>query len=508
MDKLRDNYPGMRKERENIEKIFPPFLTLPFPRGYIIYMDIILTALCALNFILLIVVIVRQSSSKKADELNEASLLHVRDELRESSEASFRSFQSSYDRDMTKLLSDIRTLSADTGVKISSMTKTLNDLSSELLRLSGEESEKAAVRSQSVQNTLNHNFDRIREDNRASFALITEKSEKLTAEVKGGMDRIREGNEARLKDIQAVVDQKLQETLDKRITASFEAVTENLSKLYKAMGTLDTLSGDVRKMNALFSNVKSRGVWGEMQAETILSDILTPEQWVKNYSPRKNAEKVEFAVRLPGKENGEIFLPIDSKFPVADYERYRAAVDSGDREAVEIEMKNMKRVIENEAKTINRLYVVPPETTDFALLFLPSEALYLEVLKIDGLVEKLQNEWRVVITGPNNFAALLNSLSLGFKTMQIEAYTSTIWHLFEDLKKLFGDLSKSVDDSKRSVDKAQESLEKAKARKEKIASVLTKMESSAEKAAISEIREYYIEENSGNGGEEFPQLQN
>ncbi len=470
-------------------------------------MDIILTALCALNLILLVVVIVRLFTRKKGEDINEAALLHIRDELRESSEASFRSFQASYDRDMSKLLSESRELSSAVDVRLTNMSGTINSLSSELLKLSREESEKAAGRSQSLQNALNHNFDRIREDNRASFALISEKSEKLTGEVKIGMEKIREGNEARLKDIQNIVDQKLQETLDKRIAASFESVTENLNKLYKTMGSLDVLSGDVKKMNALFSNVKSRGVWGEMQAETILSDILTPDQWVKNYSPRKNREKVEFAIRLPGKENGEIFLPVDSKFPVADYERYRDAVESGEAERTEAEVKNMRKAIEKEAKTIRDLYIVPPETTDFAVLFLPSEALYLEVLKIDGLAEKLQNECRVVLTGPNNFAALLNSLSLGFKTMQIEAYTSTIWHLFEDLKKLFGDLSKSVDESKKSVDKASESLEKAKSRKEKIGSVLSKIETSAEKAALSEINQYYIEENSENGGEVFPHLQ-
>lgn len=464
-------------------------------------------ALCAINLILIVLVIVRLSSQKKGEKIDEATLLHVRDELKESSEASFRSFQSSYDRDMTKLLSESRSLSSAVEVRLTNMSNAINSLSSELLKLSKEESEKAAGRSQSFQNALNHNFDRIREDNRASFALISEKSEKLTGEVKSGMEKIRQGNEERLKEIQNVVDQKLQETLDKRIAASFESVTENLNKLYKTMGSLDVLSGDVKKMNALFSNVKSRGVWGEMQAETILSDILTPDQWVKNYSPRKNREKVEFAIRLPGKENGEIFLPVDSKFPVADYERYRDAVDSGDAERTEAEVKNMRKAIEKEAKTIRDLYIVPPETTDFAVLFLPSEALYLEVLKIEGLAEKLQNECRVVLTGPNNFAALLNSLSLGFKTMQIEAYTSTIWHLFEDLKKLFGDLSKSVDESKKSVDKASESLEKAKSRKEKIGSVLSKIETSAEKAALSEINQYYIEENSSNGGEDFPHLQ-
>jgi DNA recombination protein RmuC len=333
----------------------------------------------------------------------------------------------------------------------------------------------------------------VREDNRKSFELISEKSEKLKDEVKAGMDGIREGNEKKLSEIQGIVDTKLQETLDRRITQSFEAVTENLNKLYKAMGTLDVLTGDVKKMNSLFSNVKSRGVWGEMQAENILSDILTPDQWVKNYSPKKNREMVEFAIRLPGKDTGEIYLPIDSKFPVADYERYKNAVDAADSAAVESEVKNLRKVIEKEAKTIRDLYIVPPETTDFALLFLPSEALYLEMLKIDGLVEKIQNDYRVVLTGPNNFSALLSSLSLGFKTMQIEAYTSNIWHLFEDLKKLFADLSKSVDESKKSVDRASESLERARVKKEKISSVLTRMESNADRASIGSREEYYLE---------------
>lgn len=475
--------------------------------SYIVVMDTILLILSSLILVLLAVVLIKLCRSRGAS-LDEAALMKTKEELREGNEESFNAFRLSYERDMTRLISETREAQKAASDKLCEMTRTLNGLSASVLSILRSEAESQNTRNTALQKTMNENFDRVRDDNRKSFELIRGESGKLRDEVRAGMDGIREGNERKLSEIQGIVDSKLQETLDRRITASFEAVTENLNKLYKAMGTLDTLSGDVRKMNALFSNVKTRGVWGEMQAESILSDILTPDQWVKNYSPRKNREKVEFAVRLPGKESGEIFLPIDSKFPVADYERYKAAVDSGDRETVDAEMKNMRRVIEKEARTINELYVVPPETTDFALLFLPSEALYLEVLKIDGLVEKLQNDWRVVITGPNNFAALLSSLSLGFKTMQIEAYTSTIWHLFEDLKKLFGDLSKSVDESKRSVDKAQESLEKAKARKEKISNVLSKIESSAEKAAISEIKEYYIEENSENGGEEFPHLQN
>ncbi|MBQ0071333.1 MAG: DNA recombination protein RmuC, partial [Spirochaetales bacterium] len=244
--------------------------------------------------------------------------------------------------------------------------------------------------------------------------------------------------------------------------------------------------------NALFSNVKSRGVWGEVQAESILSDILTEDQWVKNFSPRGNRENVEFAIRMPGKE-GEVYLPIDSKFPVSDYERYKAALESGDEEAMHQEVKNLKERILSEAKDINKKYEVPPVTTDFAILFVPSESLYLEIIRMEGLPERLQNEFRVVVTGPNNFAALLNSLRLGFRTMQIEQYTSTIWHLFEDMKKLFNDLSKSIDDSKKYVDKASDSLDSVKKKKEKIGTVLSRIEDSAEKAAVKEIETYYEE---------------
>ena len=208
------------------------------------------------------------------------------------------------------------------------------------------------------------------------------------------------------------------------------------------------------------------------------------------YSP----EQKKFVKRsIEGPTLLEIYLPIDSKFPISDLARYKEAVDSNDEKQAEIESRNLRDRILSEAKDINKKYVVPPITTDFAILFVPSETIYLEAIKMDGLVEKLQNDYRVVLTGPNNFAALLNSLRLGFRTMQIEEYTSTIWHLFEDMKKLFSDLSKSIDDSKKQIDKASESLDGAKRKKEKISSVLSKIEDSAEKAAIDEIDAYYEE---------------
>lgn len=449
----------------------------------------IIILIVSLIILALIIVLIFKNKGVNNNSFDEVTLLKVKEELKNASDESFRAFQQSFDRDMQRLANDsnVNLQKTDESLKL------LNSLSSNVLAVLKNESENQNNHFISINNTLNQNFDRVREENRASFALISEKSEKLNSEVKNGMDKIREGNEAKLKEIQGVVDQKLQETLDKRIRSSFEAVSENLTKLYKAMGTLDSLSLDVKKMNGLFSNVKSRGVWGEMQAETILSDILTPTQWVKNYSPRSNRENVEFAIRMPGKES-DVYLPIDSKFPISDLERYRSAIDSGNEDEINAEAKKIKTRLLEEAKDINKKYIVPPYTTDFAILFLPSETLYLEALKMEGLSERLQNEYRVVLTGPNNFAALLNSLSLGFRTMQIEEYTSTIWHLFEDLKKLFSDLSKSVDESKKQVDKASESLDGVKKRKDKIGSVLSKIETSAEKAALKEINEYYLEE--------------
>ena len=449
-------------------------------------------ALLLINLVLLAILLIRTKKSKdnSSDIISEEEVFKIRDSVRRDNEESFSRFQNSLDRDMTRVNLELKTMGERMDSRLSKNEESMNSFMTGVMDRMRRESELNTERSLSNQKAIEGNFDRIREENRVAFHDFSDKTEKLTLSVKEGMDGIKKGNEEKLKEIQNVVDQKLQETLDKRISTSFKAVTENLEKLYESMGSLNTLTSDVKKMNSLFSNVKSRGVWGEMQAENILSDILSSEEWVRNYSPRGNREMVEFAIRMPGKE-GNVYLPIDSKFPVSDLERYKEAVDSGDMKKADVEAKNLRDRILSEAKDINKKYIVPPETTDFAILFVPSETIYLEAIKMDGLVERLQNDYRVVLSGPNNFAALLNSLRLGFRTMQIEEYTSTIWHLFEDMKKLFADLSKSIDDSKKQIDKASESLDGAKRKKEKISTVLSRIEDSAEKAAIDDIDAYY-----------------
>ena len=428
-------------------------------------MEYFIIAILLIIVVLLVVILARTKKTKDDSPiiLGEEEVYKIRDSVRHDNEESFSRFQNSLDRDMTKVGYELKTMGERMDSRLSKSEESMNTFMTNVMDRMRKESDLNTERSISSQKAIEGNFDRIREENRLAFHDFSDKTEKLTLSVKEGMEGIKKGNEEKLKEIQNVVDQKLQETLDKRIATSFKAVTE-----------------------------KSRGVWGEMQAENILSDILTNEEWVRNFSPRGNREMVEFAIRMPGKE-GDVYLPIDSKFPVSDLERYKEAVDLGDEKKAEIESKNLRDRILSEAKDINKKYVVPPVTTDFAILFVPSETIYLEAIKMDGLVERLQNDYRVVLSGPNNFAALLNSLRLGFRTMQIEEYTSTIWHLFEDMKKLFADLSKSIDDSKKQIDKASESLEGAKRKKEKITTVLSHIESSAEKAAIDDIDAYYEE---------------
>lgn len=329
----------------------------------------------------------------------------------------------------------------------------------------------------SSQDAMGKEFDRIRISNENSQKILSDKMDALISQISKDMEKIREENNKKLDEMRTTVDEKLQTTLEARISRSFMEVKENLERLHTSLGSLNELTGDVKNINRIFSNVKTRGIWGEVQAEAILNDILTPTQFVKDYSPRSNRERVEFAIRLPGKVKGsEVFLPIDSKFPLADYEAYKDALETLDEKEIEKAIKALKKRISTEAHDINTKYIVPPNTTDFALLFVPSESLFAELQAFEGFVSELQNKERIVLVGPNNFASLLNSLALGFKTLQIEEYTSRIWHTFENLKAQFVTLSKSIDDSKSAVENAGKKLEMAQERKEKINSYLLNIE--------------------------------
>ena len=239
-----------------------------------------------------------------------------------------------------------------------------------------------------------------------------------------------------LEEIRGTVDEKLQTTLEKRITESFKTVSSQLEQVYKGLGEMQSLASDVGGLKKIMSGVKTRGNLGEYQLAGILAEILAPEQYDTNVATvPKSSERVEFAVKLPH-EDGTIYLPIDSKFPAETYAQLRDAQESGDRKAVEAAYKNLEAVIKSEAKDIRSKYVAVPYTTNFAIMFLPAEGLYAEVVS-RGMVETLQREYQVNVAGPSTMAALLNSLQMGFKTLAIQQKSNYAWEVLGAVKTEF-----------------------------------------------------------------------
>ena len=254
-----------------------------------------------------------------------------------------------------------------------------------------------------------------------------------------------------LEEIRGTVDEKLQTTLEKRISESFKTVSSQLEQVYKGLGEMQSLANDVGGLKKIMSGVKTRGNLGEYQLAGILAEILAPEQYATNVATvPKSSERVEFAVKLPH-EDGTVYLPLDSKFPAETYAQLRDAQESGDRKAVEAAYKNLEAVIKSEAKDIRTKYVAVPYTTNFAIMFLPSEGLYAEVVG-RGMVEVLQRDYQVNVAGPSTMAALLNSLQMGFKTLAIQQKSNYAWEVLGAVKTEFGKFEESLTKMQRYLD--------------------------------------------------------
>ncbi len=299
----------------------------------------------------------------------------------------------------------------------------------------------------------------------------------LTKGVREELERIRGDNEKKLDLIRNTVDEKLQDTLEKRISASFEMVTNNLNQLRQALGEINKLSKDVGDLNKLFGNVKSRGVWGEVQVEAILSDMLSPEQYEKNFRPRRSSQEVvEFAIKLPGKDEGSVYIPIDSKFPKEDYERYVDALGQGDMELVQVCLKALGERVRKEASDIREKYIYPPRTTDFAILFVPTESLYAELLRMPGYAEDIQQKYKVIISGPTTFSALVTSLQMGFRTLQIEKKTQKVWDIFAQIKLQMMRFSRDLEQTQKAIGSAGKRIDDVIKRNMMISSKLERIE--------------------------------
>ncbi len=307
-----------------------------------------------------------------------------------------------------------------------------------------------------------------------------EKSEAIRKSVDVQLRTIREENNRILEQIRTTVDEQLHINLERRVGESFKQVSERLEQVYRGLGEMQHLANGVGDLKRVLTNVRTRGTWGEVQLGAILEQILTPDQYDTNVATKKNSrERVEFALRLPGRGKDSdqvVWLPMDAKFPREDYQRLLDALENADKEAADHHLKQLEMRIRAEAKAIHEKYVAPPQTTDFAVMFLPVEGLYAEVLRRPGLCDALQREHRVVVTGPTTLSALLNSLQIGFRTLAIEKRTSEVWELLEALKTEFGRFGDSLAKTKKKLQEAGNTIDQAEVRSRAISRKLSKVE--------------------------------
>lgn len=383
------------------------------------------------------------------------------------------------DEEITQQRRDIQ---ADVATQLLPLQRAFTELQQALAELSREAAvgREAALAHQS--NQLSERFESL--NSSVQTALKEGRLEQRTQlqqvqdRVQEKLDTIQKGNEAKLEQMRHTVDEKLHDTLEKRLGESFKLVSERLEQVQKGLGAMQSLASDVGGLKRALTNVKTRGVLGEAQLGALLEQFLAPSQYAANVKvrPRSN-EIVEYAVKLPGPEEGKtVWLPIDAKFPIEDYQRLMEAYELGDLATVEISARALENRLLGQARDIRDKYVSPPDTTDFALLFLPFEGLYAEALRRPGLLEKLQRDCKVTIVGPTTLTAFLNSLQVGFKTMAITKQSGEVWRTLGAIKTEFGKFGLALEALDKKLDEAKTKLGDVSTRSRLLSGKLTKVE--------------------------------
>ncbi|MGC2522202.1 MAG: DNA recombination protein RmuC [Stellaceae bacterium] len=300
----------------------------------------------------------------------------------------------------------------------------------------------------------------------------------LQRTVEGRLDAMRLDNAEKLETMRATVDEKLHKTLEERLGASFKLVSDQLEQVFKSVGEMQSLAAGVGDLKRVLTNVKARGTWGEISLGGVLDQALTAEQYDRNVEVRPGSrQRVEYAIRLPGAEgDGPLWLPIDAKFPTEDYERLSEAAERGDAAGVEAAGKAIETRIRLAARDICAKYVAPPYSTDFALLYLPTEGLYAEIVRRPGLVDALQRDCRVVVAGPTTLLALLNSLRMGFRSLAIQKRSSEVWHLLRAVKTEFGRYGEVLAKVQKKLNEASSTIDDIAVRRRKIDRKLAQIE--------------------------------
>ncbi|RAU22869.1 DNA recombination protein RmuC [Paramagnetospirillum kuznetsovii] len=328
---------------------------------------------------------------------------------------------------------------------------------------------------ESLTNTLKERLETVAKTVAEQTRVVAEHLEKLRGE-----------NTAKLEQMRQTVDEKLQGTLEKRLGESFKLVSDRLEQVHKGLGEMQSLANGVGDLKRVLTNVKTRGTWGEVQLGNLLDQIFRPDQYMREANCKKGSlERVDYAIRLPGKgdHEPEVLLPIDSKFPNEDYERLQMAVERADPEAVEAAAKALETRVKQFARDIRDKYINPPTTTDFAILFLPTEGLYAEVLRRPGLMDMIQRDYKVVAAGPTTLGAILNAVQMGFKTMAIEKRSSEVWEILGAVKTEFGKYGDVLDKVQKKLQEASKTIDDVAVRKRAIDRQLRSVEAIPELGA-------------------------
>ncbi len=402
-------------------------------------MDILILGLLILNLVMLIVIFVKlgkKPSGTNTSDINiEPQLAPLRQEISQNIQSSVKN--------LGDFLNESNKQSASTQqLQLTAMEKSLMDKQDNLNRL--------------VVGSLNQMEGRFK-----TFAVENElKLDNIRTSVEKKLSYIQEDNNQKLDQMRQIVDEKLQKTLEERMTKSFELVNQRLEQVYKGLGEMQTLAVGVGDLKKVLSNVKTRGVLGEIQLAAILEEIMAPEQYMANVSTKEGSKNfVEFAIKIPSENDSYIMLPIDSKFPADAYTQLLDAYDSGSAEAVAAAVTQLKNRIKSFAKDIRDKYIDPPNTTEFAVMFLPFEGLYAEVVN-RGMVEVLQREYRVNIAGPSTMAALLNSLQMGFRTVAIQKRSGEVWQVLGAVKTEFDKFGNVLIATQQRLEQANNELDK------------------------------------------------
>ncbi len=330
----------------------------------------------------------------------------------------------------------------------------------ERLEKQGSAGEALVSRQDLLIDAVQHTMDGIRSDLTSANLQTDQKLDFMRRGLESALTQIRRENLTQIQEIRTTVDEKLQDMLEKKLSDSFAQVSQQLEQVYKGLGEMQTLASGVGDLKRVLSNVKTRGILGEIQLGAILEQMLSPEQYATNVAVKKgSAANVEFAIKLPGGNDGPVWLPIDSKFPLDAYEKLLDAQEKVDIPAVDQASKELRARIRGFAKDIHDKYIAPPETTDFAIMFLPSEGLYAEAVRI-GMIEQLQREFKVSIAGPTTMGALLNSLQMGFRTLAIQKRSGEVWQVLSAVKTEFDTFGTVLEATQKRILQANDELDK------------------------------------------------